>query len=596
MKKVIQPRAIPAMLAITAAILVCAMATTADATRKASGAGLALGDRNGMLLQVQQPQPGSEQEVPVGSSFTYQGRLKDGPNPANGQYDFAFKLFDVPTGGAQVGPTITRFNQTVSEGLVTISLDFGATALQGQARYMEVGVKTTSEFNFTTLTPRQPVSPAPYAMGLKPATLITNTYSSVRLGSILRGVEAESMIGSAVQGISTSSGGEGVYGIAHNGATAAGVEGYSTSGFGVHGIGTSNNGSGVYGESDNGYGVHGSSDSDVGVMGESDSARGVYGLSNSHFGVHGESTSNTGVRGSSTSGLGVHGSSDSNTGVRGVSTDSNGMYGSSANGVGVRGVSTSNTGVYGSSTNGIGVRGESASGFSVGVQGESLDTGVHGIAEGRFAGPTAIGVRGTGGGPLNIGIGVYGESESYAGIYGTTDDPNGEWAGYFAGNVQVTGSCCGAGAGISRTDHPLNPANKYLSHAYMESPDMKTVYDGNVTTGASGEAVVALPDYVEALNRDFRYQLTIIGDEFAQARVSSKIKDNRFTIKTDKPDVEVSWQVTGIRKDAYAEAHPIAVEEDKGEDQGNYLHPTEHGQPESMGIDYEERHATEKQP
>jgi hypothetical protein len=153
--------------------------------------------------------------------------------------------------------------------------------------------------------------------------------------------------------------------------------------------------------------------------------------------------------------------------------------------------------------------------------------------------------------------------------------------------VNVTGTCCGAGAGLYRIDHPLDPQNKYLYHSAVESPDMKTVYDGNVTTDASGEATVVLPDYFEALNRDFRYQLTVIGD-FAQAIVLSKIKDNRFTIKTDRPNVEVSWQVTGVRKDPFAEAHRTQVEVGKSvEEQGKYLHPEEYGQPESKGVDYD---------
>jgi hypothetical protein len=82
-----------------------------------------------------------------------------------------------------------------------------------------------------------------------------------------------------------------------------------------------------------------------------------------------------------------------------------------------------------------------------------------------------------------------------------------------------------------------------------------------------------LPEYFEALNRDFRYQLTVIG-QFAQAIVTREIKDNRFTIRTNKPSVKVSWQVTGVRHDAYADAHRIEVEEDKpAAEQGHYLHP-----------------------
>jgi hypothetical protein len=89
------------------------------------------------------------------------------------------------------------------------------------------------------------------------------------------------------------------------------------------------------------------------------------------------------------------------------------------------------------------------------------------------------------------------------------------------------------------------------------------IYNGNITTDAQGEAVVTLPDYFDALNRDFRYQLTVIGGTFAQAIVAEKIKGNRFKIKTDKPKVEISWQVTGIRKDKFAEENRIQVETEK---------------------------------
>ena len=121
---------------------------------------------------------------------------------------------------------------------------------------------------------------------------------------------------------------------------------------------------------------------------------------------------------------------------------------------------------------------------------------------------------------------------------------------------------------------------------------MMDIYSGNVTTDDKGEAIVQMPDYFEALNKDFRYQLTVMG-EFAQAIVSSKIKDNRFTIRTDKPNVEVSWQVTGIRHDPYATAHPIDVQQAKtGDEQGKYRYPKEYGQPENMGVESREKPAT----
>jgi len=116
-------------------------------------------------------------------------------------------------------------------------------------------------------------------------------------------------------------------------------------------------------------------------------------------------------------------------------------------------------------------------------------------------------------------------------------------------------------SGSFTIDHPLDP-NKYLSHSFVESPDMMNIYNGVVTLDARGRAVVTLPSYFEALNRDFRYQLTPVG-AFAPVYVAEKIKGNSFKIAGGKPGIEVSWQVTGIRHDAYANDHRIVVEEDK---------------------------------
>ena len=171
------------------------------------------------------------------------------------------------------------------------------------------------------------------------------------------------------------------------------------------------------------------------------------------------------------------------------------------------------------------------------------------------------------------------------------------FAGRFTGPVLVEGNLIVQGtlsksSGSFRIDHPLDPANKFLSHSFVESPDMKNIYDGNVTTDATGSAIVTLPAYFEALNRDYRYQLTVLG-QFAQAIVSRKIAGNSFEIRTDKPGVEVSWQVTGIRQDAYAQANPIVVEEAKpAEEQGLYLFPAGFGAGEEKQIGAPSRPAT----
>ncbi|HKX33305.1 MAG TPA: hypothetical protein VJ302_36850, partial [Blastocatellia bacterium] len=139
-------------------------------------------------------------------------------------------------------------------------------------------------------------------------------------------------------------------------------------------------------------------------------------------------------------------------------------------------------------------------------------------------------------------------------------------------------------SGAFKIDHPLDPENKYLYHSFVESPDMMNIYNGNVITDRYGEATVALPAYFEALNRDFRYQLTVIG-QFARVIIASKIRNRRFTIKADQPHVEVSWQVTGIRRDAYANANRIEVEEDKpSSERGSLLHPEAFGRTPSEEV------------
>jgi hypothetical protein len=146
------------------------------------------------------------------------------------------------------------------------------------------------------------------------------------------------------------------------------------------------------------------------------------------------------------------------------------------------------------------------------------------------------------------------------------------------GNVTIFGTLS-KGAGSFKIDHPLDPENKYLYHSFVESPDMMNIYNGNVTIDEQGEAVVELPDWFESLNQDFRYQLTCLHG-FAPVYIDEEISANHFKIAGGKPGMKVSWQVSGIRHDAYANAHRIQVEEDKpAGERGTFLHPIEHGQP-----------------
>ena len=523
----------PLIIAATVAALLLAAAMFGGQAAFARNPGQASTGAGQASKQAAQNKP-SQPMVPVGSAFTYQGQLIQDGVPGNGQYDFQFRLYDAPTGGNQVGGAIDMADQTVTNGLFTVSLDFGEAIMQGDARWLEMDARVAGGGSYTTLSPRGALNAVPYSQSLMPGSSTTGSLG----GPVLQVTNTGS--GDGIRGYTSGTNTAGVYGTSSG--TGYGVHGHSTTTYaGVYGDSTAVNGTGVIGlaTATNGKGVVGSSTEEDGI--------GVYGVSNNGF----VTLYGIGVRGASNSYYGA--------GVRGDNAIGAGVYGSSTSSYGVFGHSNTNTGVYGESTGG----GNGVYGLSIGG---AYSTGVQGVADGANA----------------------------KAVSGTA--LNGGWAGFFDGNVRITGTCCAAGAGTFQIDHPLDPANKYLNQTAMESPDMVNVYSGNITTGVNGEAVVTLPSYVEALNKEFRYQLTVMGSQFAQAIVASKIKNNSFTIKTDRPNVEVSWQVTGIRKDPYAQAHPLQAEVDKSaNEKGKYLHPELYGQPESKGIDYERKQKLNEQ-
>ena len=173
------------------------------------------------------------------------------------------------------------------------------------------------------------------------------------------------------------------------------------------------------------------------------------------------------------------------------------------------------------------------------------------------------------------------------GVYGSvpTTVTNG-YAGYFQGNVKVTDNLT-AGSKNFKIDHPLDPANKYLYHTSVESPDMMNIYNGLVALDDQGEATVEMPDWFEALNTDFRYQLTAIGGASPNLHIAEKLTNHPFKIASGQPGQEISWQVTGIRQDAFGKVNRSPVEQDKpADDKGTYLHPALFGQPEEMSVHY----------
>jgi len=380
------------------------------------------------------------------------------------------------------------------------------------------------------------------------ATLFSVSNTGTGVGILGRGTASSGVYGES-NGMNAGVAGYNLgLGAGVSGSTGSGnaIEGYSTSGNGVRGIGAT----GVYGSSSgSGTGVSGTTSSGRGVSGFSASGSGVYGETDTLYGVWGNSSgSGYGLVASANTGYGVYATSG-NTAVLGV------------------GGSSSAPAIVGTNyaVNGLGVSGEAPDGN--GVAGYSSATGYAAIF-----------------GKNTVGVGVYGESNS--GVYAAVEGRNtsGGYAGFFTGTGYFSGMLIKAGGGF-KIDHPLDPSHKYLQHSFVESPDMKDVYDGVVTTDDQGLAVVELPAWFQALNRDFRYQLTVIG-RFAQAIVEQEIADNRFTIRTNLGGVKVSWQVTGIRQDAWADANRLVVEEDKpGVEDGTYLHPEVYGQPEEKSFD-----------
>ncbi len=364
--------------------------------------------------------------------------------------------------------------------------------------------------------------------------------------------------------------GWGVAGRADGGPEAHGVDGYSHTGIGVYGQSAGTSKTGVHGVANVGPGASG-------VSGESSSGAGVYGYSSGGTGqgVSGVSAApnGTGVIGTANNGAGayaVEGTSSSGTGVYGQSTSSlgKGVYGVGLGGYGGNFIGQTGVYSYSGAANGVGVVGVASAGLS----------GVYGLSASDSIGPPRpAGVRGVQTG--TYGVGVYGEATTPAGL-----------AGWFEGDVLITGTCFGCtGPNSMKIDDPLDPAHKYLQHAGVASSEQLDLYSGNAVTDKRGFATVRLPPWFEALNRDFRYQLTVVGKEHwdARAAVWEEIVRNRFTIRTDQPRVRVSWAVTAVRHDPYSKARRSAVEIRKTRsEQGTYLHPEAYGKPKRAALGY----------
>jgi hypothetical protein len=483
------------------------------------------------------PKAPLEPKAPLGTAFTYQGQLSADSVPATGPCDFRFSLFDAASDGAQVGSTLTQTDVPLSDGRFVVNLDFGVGVFDGDARWLEIAVQCTGDSAYTTLG-RTALKAAPYAL-----------YATGAPWSGLQGVPADLADG---DDDTTYSAGTGL--------SLSGTQFSANTGYLQRRVGDScSAGNAISAISSTGT-----------VKCESIAGRNDH----DHWGQTWSGSS----AGMTLAITGIH-----TVTVPGIWAA---VLAQSADWAGVWGKSGSNIGVYGSSTNGTGVHGLSNNNFGLVAEGDD-STFWDDVGDLKLVGEY---------GEI-FAAGQFMDLFSNGNIYFDLDWDDNETAARFsifsdglrvldldeAGNLDIDGSLTKGGGGF-KIDHPLDPENKYLYHSFVESPDMMNVYNGNAVLEANGEAWVELPDWFEALNEEFRYQLTCIGG-YAPVYIAQEVVDNRFQIAGGTPGLKVSWQVTGIRHDAYAEANRLPVEEDKPpHEQGAYLHPAAYGLPESAGI------------
>lgn len=496
----------------------------------------------------------------VAETFTYQGVLRVSGTPYTGSADLRFQLFGVATGGSPLGSVVVVSNAALSEGQFAAELDFGAGAFQGDARWVQVSVRTPawngvgSAPAFTTLTPRSAVMPAPYAIHALHAASSDDAYWSANgsdifytAGKVGIGVTDPAdqwVVGAGDHRFSVDLDSDPNY--VRIGALANNDDIFSMVSRGDVEIviDTNNNDNDkVFRVLRNGYGGQANAEELMRVEENGRIGMGTATPGNNTLQVDAQSRAqavrvDSGVAG----GIGIVVNATATTGnsVAGdFSTDSN-----------------AGTAVYGEAT--------STGGVTYGLRGKTNSTAAG-----------AAGVRGEAPASGNTNYGVYG-SATGASAYG----------------VYANGRLGASGTKAFMIDHPLDPENEMLLHYSAEGPEVLNIYCGNITLDAKGEAWVELPEYFEAINADPRYQLTPVGAPAPMLHVAERVRGNRFKVAGGAAGMEVSWEIKARRADRFVAQRGAPVEVMKvGAEQGRYIDPTLYGMPEEAGMFYVAPHA-----
>ena len=604
---------------------------------------------------------------PLGSEWTYQGQLNQSAQPVNGSADFEFKLWDDPNAGTQIGATVAVNDVSITDGLFAVQLDFGQNAFGGGARWLDIAIRSPAgSGSFTTLTPRQLVSSAPYALqtrglfvdeagavgvstnltrallnvvGGEPAFVGQIAISNENFPSTanacdtyITGYGSEFLLNNGAEGRMWAlgndlSGDRDVHffnqldaklGLGTNGRRedlvidAAGNTGMGTSAPDVRLEVAAVDGAQPAILTTGGWDIASPHDENL-SFGHWNRGSNMFSsdLLITPSGAVGIGTTNPSAK------LQVHAAVDEPSLVT-----SNGLdLGYPTDEIFTIGSWNPSTGDYvqqmrfGPGSQKLFGAGLPKDDYVITLKDDVviqrdvfsfLDLDTTTTRNGRYAARmewnstndfwSVYRLFGPNAAPMIRVTPSYDAGNSVSTQF-EVQAPDGDWEARayveFASGIGYTGTLeadvLTVPGKFFKIDHPLDPAHKYLYHSCVESPDMKNVYDGVVTTRADGYATVTLPAYCEALNRDFRYQLTVIDEEdsedFVLAKVVEEIHENQFRIRTSVPNTRVSWQVTGIRHDAFAEAYTYQVEvEKRGAERGRYMHPRLFNQPDSMGI------------
>lgn len=571
--------------------------------------------------------------APLGTAFTYQGRLTQNGNLTSGLYDLRFRLYDAAAAGSQIGATYCANDVNVTGGLFTVSLDFGA-QFAGEQRFLEIevrantGLDCTNTTGFTLLGSRQALTGAPCALfALSAATAGTATSAATAANATALNGQAASFYQNASNLNTGTIGSALLSGAYSNPLTLSnGSNSFTGSGLGLVSLNATNISFGILADSHlssniprlnvanafgnftntfaGSVGIGTTNPSNrLTVSNETDNNSTVAidsGATAAQF-----STLRLNDRGTAYWSVSKNPSNDFVIRETGVPADR--LYIAQGGNVGIgtsfpaqklgvfAGAGTD--GIYGetSSTSGVAVTGSASasSGSTYGVLGASFSPS--GIAV--FGWATATSGTTYGGYFISdspSGRAVYGEATPFAGTnYGVYGKANIAAAGYA---VYANGDMGASGTKPFRIDHPDDPTNKYLLHYAAESPEVINFYRGTVRLDGAGEAVVEMPHYFARINKDPSYTLTAMGAAMPNLHIADEISEAAlaaggpcwFRIAGGAPGMKVSWRVEALRNDLWVQTRGAPVEVDKqGPEKGTYQHPELYGQPPEKGMNYD---------